>query len=69
MDIRPIRTKADYKATLKQISALMDADPGPGTQDGDRLDILTTLVQAFEAKHFPIGAPDKTFYRLRVSKP
>ena len=58
MDIRPIRTKADYKATLKQISALMDADPDPGTQDGDRLDVLTTLVQAFEARHFPIGAPD-----------
>ncbi len=58
MDIRPIRTKADYKATLKEISSLMEADPDPGTRAGDRLDILATLVQAYEAKHFPIGAPD-----------
>ena len=49
MDIRPIRTKADYKATLKEISALMDSDPDVGTPDGDRLDILATLVQAYEA--------------------
>ena len=36
----------------------MEADPEPGTPDGDRLDILATLVQAYEARHFPIGAPD-----------
>jgi HTH-type transcriptional regulator/antitoxin HigA len=58
MDIRPIRTEADYKATLKEISALMDADPDLGTPQGDRLDILTTLVQAYEAKHMPMAAPD-----------
>ena len=49
MDIRPIRTEADYKATLKEISALMGSDPDLGTPEGDRLDILTTLVQAYEA--------------------
>lgn len=58
MDIRPIRTKADYKATLKEISGLMETDPAPGTLEGDRLDILATLVQAYEAKHFPIDPPD-----------
>jgi HTH-type transcriptional regulator/antitoxin HigA len=58
MDIHPIHTEADYKATLKEISALMELDPDVGTPDGDRLDILATLVQAYEAKHFPIGAPD-----------
>jgi HTH-type transcriptional regulator/antitoxin HigA len=59
MDIRPIRTEADYKATLKEISVLMeDSDPDLGTPDGDRLDILATLVQAYEAKHMPITAPD-----------
>ena len=58
MDIRPIHTQADHKATLKEISALMENDPEPGTPDGDRLDILVTLVQAFEAKHTPISAPD-----------
>lgn len=58
MDIRPIHTEADYKATLREISTLMDADPDPGTPEGDRLDILATLVQAYEAKHVPISAPD-----------
>ena len=58
MDIRPIRTEADYKATLKEISALMEADPELGTPEGDRLDILVTLVQAYEAKHVPVEAPD-----------
>jgi HTH-type transcriptional regulator/antitoxin HigA len=58
MDIRPIRTQADYEATLKEISALMDADPDLGTPLGDRLDILPTLVQAYKAKHMPMAAPE-----------
>jgi HTH-type transcriptional regulator/antitoxin HigA len=58
MDIRPVHTEADYKATLKEISALMESDPESGTPEGDRLDILTTLVQAYEAKYLPISAPD-----------
>ena len=58
MDIRPIHTEADYKAALREISALMESDPAPDTPQGDRLDILATLVQAYEAKHFPISAPD-----------
>ncbi len=58
MDIRPVHTEADHKATLKEISALMESDPDAGTPEGDRLDILTTLVQAYEAKHLPITAPD-----------
>jgi HTH-type transcriptional regulator/antitoxin HigA len=58
MDIRPIHTEADCKATLKEISALMESDPDPGTPEGDRLDILASLVQAYEARHVPITAPD-----------
>jgi len=58
MDIGPIRTPADHKAILKEISSLMESDPAPGTSDGGRLDILVTLVQAYEAKHFPVGASD-----------
>lgn len=58
MVIRPIRTEADYKATLKEVSHLMENDPELGTPDGDRLDVLTTLVQAYEAKHYPIDLPD-----------
>ena len=58
MDIRPIHTGADYKAALKEISALMEMGPAAGTPEGDRLDILTTLVQAYEARHFPMATPD-----------
>ncbi|MPS29367.1 transcriptional regulator [Pigmentiphaga sp.] len=58
MEIRPIRSEADYKMALKDISRLMESDPEPGTPDGDRLDILATLVQAYEARHFPIDLPD-----------
>ena len=58
MEIRPIHTEADYKAALREISALMETDPDHGTPDGDRLDVLAILVQAYEAKHYPISAPD-----------
>jgi len=58
MDIRPIHTETAYKATLTEISALMESDPDLGTPEGDRLDILVTLVQAYEAKHVPITAPN-----------
>jgi HTH-type transcriptional regulator / antitoxin HigA len=58
MDIKPIRTEADYKAALKEIAALMESDPALGTPDGDRLDVLVTLVQAFEARHYAIDLPD-----------
>jgi HTH-type transcriptional regulator/antitoxin HigA len=58
MEIRPIHNEADYKASLLDISTLMDLDPDAGSPDGDRLDILATLVQAYEAKHYPIDPPD-----------
>jgi HTH-type transcriptional regulator/antitoxin HigA len=58
MDIKPIRTEADYKAALKEISALMETDPESGTEDGDRLDILSTLVEAYENRYFPMELPD-----------
>jgi HTH-type transcriptional regulator/antitoxin HigA len=58
MDIRPIRTKADYKAALKAVSAFVDADPKRGTADADRLEVLGTLLEAYEAQHFHIELPD-----------
>ena len=54
--VRPVRTEADYDAALRDINALMDARPG--TPDGDRLDVLVTLVQAYEARHHPVAPPD-----------
>ena len=56
MDIRPIHTTADYQHSLSRIESLMHAEPG--TAEGDELDILVALVEAYEEKHFPIGAPD-----------
>jgi HTH-type transcriptional regulator/antitoxin HigA len=56
MDIRPIKTKADHRAALKEIERLMEANPG--TLEGDRLDVLTTLVERFEAQRAPIDPPD-----------
>lgn len=56
MTIRPIRTKADYRAALKEAERLWDAEPG--TPAGDRVDVLVTLIEAYEAKHFPISPPD-----------
>jgi HTH-type transcriptional regulator/antitoxin HigA len=56
MEIAPIRTKRDYRHALKEIEGLMDAKRG--TPEGDRLDVLVTLVEAWEAKHYPIDLPD-----------
>jgi HTH-type transcriptional regulator / antitoxin HigA len=56
MNIKPIKTKADYQAVLKEIETLMDAKSR--TPKGDRLEVLVTLVEAYEAKHYPLDLPD-----------
>jgi HTH-type transcriptional regulator / antitoxin HigA len=56
MDIRPIKTRRDYQRALARVAELMDAKPG--TPEGDELDVLATLVEAYEDKHFPIDTPD-----------
>lgn len=56
MEIRPIKTGADHRAALKEIERLMDAKPG--TPEGDRLEVLTTLVERYESQHEPIEPPD-----------
>ncbi|EOI6421415.1 type II toxin-antitoxin system HigA family antitoxin [Vibrio cholerae] len=56
MDIRPIKTDADYRAALNDIENLMMAEPD--TVEGEKLDILVTLVEAYEVKHFPMDLPD-----------
>ena len=58
MNIKPIRTAKDHKVALAEISKLMETDPDICTPKGDRLDVLVTLVQAYEAKHFPMALPD-----------
>jgi HTH-type transcriptional regulator/antitoxin HigA len=56
MEIRPIRSEGDYQAALKEIEMLMETQPG--TPEGDRMEVLVTLVEAYEAKHFSIPEPD-----------
>ena len=56
MDIKPIKTKKDYEAALRKIESLMGAKKG--SAEGDLLDVLVTLVEAHEARHFPLDLPD-----------
>jgi len=56
MNIRPIKTQEDYNNTLSQIESLMDAKPN--TVQMDELEVLTTLVEAYEEQHYKIDAPD-----------
>jgi len=55
-NIKPIKTKDDYDEALAEIASLMEAELG--TPEGDRLDILVTLVEAYEEKHWQIDPPD-----------
>jgi HTH-type transcriptional regulator / antitoxin HigA len=54
--VRPIRTKRDYEAALKEVERLWGAKAG--TSEGDRLDVLATLVDAYEAEQYPMDPPD-----------
>ncbi len=58
MEIRPIKTEDDYKAALRDVSAFFDNEPVAGSAEGDRFEVLLTLVEAYEAKHYPIDLPD-----------
>lgn len=55
-EVRPIRTKRDYESALKEVERLWGAKAG--TSEGDRLDVLATLVDAYEAEHYPMDPPD-----------
>ena len=50
-----IRSEADHSAALKELSAYFDSEPDPGTPDGDRFEGVLTLVESYEAEHFPIS--------------
>jgi len=56
MDVKPVKTEQDHRATLQEIEWLMTAEPG--TPEGERLDVLVTLVEAYERVHFPLDLPD-----------
>lgn len=56
MNIKPIKTNKDYKAALKRIEKIFDAKPN--SRKGDELEVLVTLVEAYEQKHYAIALPD-----------
>ena len=56
MDIKPVRTSKDHRAALAEVERLWDAKPG--TPEHDRLEVLVTLIEAYEAKRHPIPPPD-----------
>lgn len=58
MDIRPIHTEADLDWALAEIERYFDHEPPRGTPDGDRFEVLTTLIEAYEDRHHPVDVPD-----------
>lgn len=56
--LHPIRTEQDHERALRQVAERMDRPPEPGSPEGDRLEILLTLIQAYEREHHPIDWPD-----------
>ena len=56
MEIKPIKTEADYRSALKEIELLMSAEPN--TPEGEKLDVLVTLIEAYEHTHFQLDLPD-----------
>ncbi|TPM06463.1 type II toxin-antitoxin system HigA family antitoxin [Mesorhizobium sp. B2-3-11] len=57
-NIRPVKTEADYDWAIAEITKYFENEPEIGSPDGDRFDVLATLIEAYEDKHYPIQAPD-----------
>lgn len=58
MDVRPIRTEADYRWALNEIEKYFDTEPKRGTPEADRFEVLADLIEAYEARHWPIETAD-----------
>lgn len=58
MNIHPIHTEQDYQAALKAVSAFFDHEPEPDSPEGDYFDVMLTLIEAYETKHFPVDLPN-----------
>ena len=56
MEINPIKTEHDYELALERVNILFDAEPN--TIEADELDIIVTLIEKYEATHYPIPEPD-----------
>jgi HTH-type transcriptional regulator / antitoxin HigA len=60
MEIRPIRTEADYDAALKEIEPYFKWEPEPGSPEADRFDVLAALIAAYERERWPVAPPPPT---------
>ena len=60
-NIRPIKTEADYDWAIAEITKYFENEPEVGSADGDRFDVLATLIEAYEDKHYPIRILSKPF--------
>ncbi|GAA3244806.1 hypothetical protein GCM10010468_82360 [Actinocorallia longicatena] len=72
MSIPQIYTKAEYQAALSEVSELFANEPKIGTEDGIRFEALLSLVEAYEAKHYPVDRPSPTdarAFRLDQERP
>lgn len=58
MDVRPIKTEADYDWALKEIEPYFDHEPEPGSPESQRFDVLASLIEHYESRAWPIGLPD-----------
>lgn len=58
MEVRPLRTEADYDWALTEIAAYFEQEPMPGTPAADRFDVLAALIAGYEARHWPVEPPD-----------
>lgn len=58
MDVRPIHTETDYEWALEEVQHYFDNEPEMGSAEADRFDVLSTLIEAYEAKHWAIDTPD-----------
>src|SRR5260370_28213763 len=56
MDIKPIRDEADYQRALRRVEKLWEAPEG--SAEGDELDVVTTLIEAYEREHYPMDLPN-----------
>ena len=63
-NIRPIKTEADYDWAIAEITRYFENEPEVGTPDGDRFDVLATLIEAYEDEHYPIDAPGSPMRRV-----
>ena len=58
MSLKVIKTQNDYDEVIREVENLIDSDPDPGTEEADRMEVLSVLIKAYEDEHFHFDLPD-----------